>query len=166
MLQARERPCRSLLQPATMLTLGRTTTADPAFRALTDELDAELRARYGAIQDSYDPHNRLGELATAIVARDAATPVGCGCFRRHDETTVEIKRMFVVPAWRGRGVAGQLLDALEGWAREAGFAAAVLETGDRQPDAIALYTRHGYTPVPKFGPYVDLPNSLCMRKAL
>lgn len=148
------------------MNLRRTTTRDPEFRALIAELDAELRVLYGDLQAAFDPHNVLPELATAIVARDGDRAVGCGCFRSHAEATVEIKRMFVAPAARGRGVARAVLAALEAWASELGYRAAVLELADRQPGALALYERSGYHRTAKFPPYTDMAPSICMRKDL
>jgi len=74
--------------------------------------------------------------------------------------------MFVAPVERRRGVAKAVIRELEAWAREQGFGAAILETGDRQTEAIALYERCGYTVCPAFPPYVGMPVSVCMRKAL
>lgn len=145
--------------------LRRTTTADPAFARLIAALDRDLRDRYGALQDTYDPLNRV-DLDTAIVAADGDLPVGCGCFKRFDDATVEIKRVFVVADRRGRGVAGAILGGLEAWARELGYAHAVLELGRRQPEAAALYRRHGYVETEAFEPYVGMAESLCLRKAL
>jgi putative acetyltransferase len=78
----------------------------------------------------------------------------------------ELKRMFVAPEARGAGVATALLAALEQTAVELGVTRLVLETGPRQPEAIALYEKHGYAPIPNFGPYINDPLSLCFAKDL
>jgi GNAT superfamily N-acetyltransferase len=146
--------------------LRRAPAHDPDFHALTSALDAELRAVYGAVQDAYDGFNQLGDLGTAIVASDGDAAIGCGCFRQHDATTIEIKRMFVASEHRGRGVARSILGELEAWARELGYTAALLETGNLQTAAIALYERCGYEIVEPYGPYDGMTVSVCMRKRL
>jgi len=143
----------------------RTTAADPAFVALTRELDADLRARYGAAQDAYAVHN-VFTCDTAVVARHGDQPVGCGCFKPFDAEAVELKRMFVDPAHRGAGIGRAIVDALETWARELGYRAIVLETGIRQHEAIAMYARLGFAQIPLYGPYVGMELSVCMRKPI
>lgn len=145
--------------------LRRTTGRDDDFVALTRHLDAELRATYGEAQAAYAPHN-LVETETAVVATIDDVPVGCGCFKRVDAETVELKRFFVDPARRGAGIARAVIAELEAWAREHGYRAAILETGVEQHAAIALYERAGYARIPPYGPYVGMALSICMRKPL
>ena len=152
-----------------MIDIMRTTSAHQDFATLVRQLDAALRARYGAAQDQYDRHNRLDTLDTVVLAYvDEGTPgraaVGCGALRPYDPTSCEIKRMYVAPAYRRRGIAGQLLRELETWAAELGFARAILETGAKQVEAIGLYRKHGYQPIANYGPYVDHPMSVCLEK--
>jgi putative acetyltransferase len=78
----------------------------------------------------------------------------------------ELKRLFVDGAARGQGLAGGLLDAVEGHARDAGVAVIRLETGNRSDAAIALYERRGYAHIPRFGPYVGSASSVCMALTL
>jgi GNAT superfamily N-acetyltransferase len=101
-----------------------------------------------------------------FVAYLSGCPVGCGAVRRIEPHVAEIKRMYVAPGARGRGVGRQILDALEAEAHRLGVRRMVLETGPRQPEAIALYTRAGFTETPLFGEYVDLQFSVCMAKDL
>jgi putative acetyltransferase len=103
---------------------------------------------------------------TFLVARDGGEAVGCGAVRRISDTTGEIKRMFVAVPARGRGVGGRLLAALEAWATSAGMTRLVLEAGDRQTDAIQMYERSGFVPVPCFGEYADATLSRCYEKRL
>ncbi len=150
-----------------MFSLARTTAADSRLPALIAELDADLRGRYGATQALYAPLNHVKDDAPFVIAIDAdGTPLGCGSFRPYDVSSVEVKRMFVAAAARRRGIASAVLGEIESWARERGFGTAILETGTLQNEAIAMYERCGYARIPAFGPYVDLPASVCMRKAL
>lgn len=146
----------------------RTDGRDPAYAALVRRLDAELRERYGELQDTYDTFNVFVPEHVAI-ALDGEAPVGCGCLKRFDDPatpTAELKRMFVAPEARRGGVGRALVAALEAWARELGYAAMVLETGDRQPEAVRLYEACGFTRIASYGPYAGIPTSLCMRKPL
>lgn len=93
-------------------------------------------------------------------------PVGCGAFKEFEAGSAEIKRMFVQPAHRQWGVARAVLTELEAWAAELGYASCVLETGKRQPEAIALYQRSGYAFTPNYGQYIGVDNSVCLRKRL
>lgn len=138
-------------------------------RALIAALNGELLARYpeeGATHFRLD----LAEVAPGrgafLVARLAEEPIGCGAIRRLDAERAEVKRMYVVPAARGRRVGAAILTALEAEARLLGVARLVLETGERQPESLALYRRAGFTEIPRFGEYVDSALSLCMAKAL
>lgn len=137
----------------------------PDFIALTQALDNELNDRYGKAQVAYITHNKIDPIPTAMVAYKDDTPVACGCFKELD-TGVEIKRMFVTPEFRGQGLAAELLKALETWARELGHPHACLETGKKQPEAIRLYQKAGYTLIPNYGPYKGMDNSVCMKKEL
>jgi len=101
-----------------------------------------------------------------LVVRSAGRPVGCGAVRRLDAQTAEIKRMYVVTDFRGQGVARRLLAALESESAALGISRLVLETGVRQPEALALYERAGFSRIPAFGEYVGSPLSVCMAKRL
>ena len=143
----------------------RTTGRDPEFIALTKRLDAELRAQYGEAQAQYAPYN-IVDTETAVVASIDGVAVGCGCFKRYDDETVELKRMFVDSAHRGARIGRAIVGELERWALEQAYRAAVLETGVEQHAAVALYERSGYTRIPLYGPYVGMDLSICMRKQL
>jgi GNAT superfamily N-acetyltransferase len=83
-----------------------------------------------------------------------------------DESAVEVKRMFVEPDCRGRGIARRLLAELEECARRAGYSVARLETGVRQPEAIGLYESAGYRRIPNYGMYAGIADSACFEKSL
>ena len=150
-----------------MISIRRSTYTDPAFRSLVAELDADLQHRYGAKQSQYDVHNKALEGASVVIVLNQTQPVGCGCFKAFDQAdTVELKRMYIQPAFRGAGVAQQLLTGLEQWAREKGYAKAVLQTAIKQPEAIAFYRKCGYQPMATYGAYVGDEDSVCMEKQL
>jgi GNAT superfamily N-acetyltransferase len=127
---------------------------DPVVQQLTAAQQEELRGRYG-------PHSEPGvppsaaDVALVLVARDDdGTPVGCGALRQLGPDSAEVKRMYVVPAARGRGVARLVLAGLEAEAAARGWTTLRLETGPRQPAAVRLYTAAGYRPIEAFGSYV------------
>jgi putative acetyltransferase len=135
--------------------------------SLLDELDADLGERYpGEPIFGIDPIRFRASGGYFVLASYDGRPVGCGAFRPLDARTVEIKRMFVRPEFRGRGIARSILGMLEAEASRRGHARSVLETAARQPEAIALYRRCGYAPIEAFGPYAGNPRALCFGKDL
>jgi len=101
-----------------------------------------------------------------LVVREEGRAVGCGGVCRFDETRAELKRMYVVPDARGRGLGRLLLVELEAEARRLGYAGIVLETGDRQPEALGLYASAGYERIPCYGIYATRTLSMCFEKTL
>ncbi|MEI4272781.1 GNAT family N-acetyltransferase [Klenkia sp. LSe6-5] len=138
---------------------------DPQVQVLVEAVQQEYVARYGG-RDAMevDPAEVLPPRGLLLVADVDGRAVGCGAWRVHTVGTVELKRMYVVPAARRRGVAERLLAALEATARAAGHRRVVLNTGDRQPEALALYARAGYTPVVGYGVYADAPGAVFLGK--
>lgn len=147
-----------------MASLVRSETVHPDFKTLVAQLDKELWDRYPDIQAQYAPNNKVENIRTAIIAYHGNKPVGIGCFRPIDEKTTEIKRMFVLPEYRGKGIAASILGALEAWAKELSFTRTVLESGDRQPEALHLYEKSGYKIIENYGPYAGMNTSVCMEK--
>ena len=136
---------------------------------LIEALNAELSKIYpepGACHFRLDPDEVAPGQGAFVVASQSGQPVGCGAVRRIDPRTGELKRMYVCPESRGRGVGRRLVAALEAEARSLGLSRLVLETGVRQAEALALYQRTGFAPVPPFGEYVASPLSVCMAKDL
>ena len=149
-----------------MIEIARTDEADPNFLALVELLDAELRVRDGEEHGFYAQFNKPVGLSGVVVAIDNGIVVGCGAFKKYDENTAEIKRMFVKPEARGKRVAASVLKELENWAAETNFRECILETGYKQPEAIALYKRSGYEVTENYGQYAGVENSVCMRKVI
>ncbi|MDG4788183.1 GNAT family N-acetyltransferase [Micromonospora sp. WMMD1102] len=141
---------------------------DPAGVELRRRQRAELDVRYGC--DDHEPGTPPSEddIDLFVVAVDPASAeaVGCGALRRLDDTTAEIKRMYVEPHHRGSGVATSLLRALESAAAERGWTTLRLETGTAQPDAERFYRREGYREIPLFGAYVGSTLSVCYERRL
>ena len=148
-----------------MLKLVRTDSTNPDFQGLIQKLDAELHARYGLQQEDYDRLNAL-DRAKALIGYINEMPVACGCFKLHAGQTAELKRMFVDRDHRQKGYSTLVLKNLEAWCTALGINTMILETGVRQPEAIGLYRKCGYTIIANFGPYADNDNSVCMRKTL
>lgn len=142
----------------------RTQSDNPDFRSLVTRLDSELAARDGEDHAFYNQFNGVEALDRVVVLYDGALAAGCGALKPFGENAVEIKRMYTLPSHRGRGVASRVLNFLEAWAREDGFSRVVLETGKRQPEAIALYEKHGYVRIPNYPPYAGVGNSVCFEK--
>jgi putative acetyltransferase len=149
-----------------VLSIIRTTTSDPDFQALVARLDHELWNELKEDQATYDPFNKVPDIDTAVLAYADQAPVACGCFKPFDAVTVEVKRMFVDKAWRGKGVSKKILEALEQWAIEKHYRFAVLETSIHFNVATGLYRRSGYEIIPNYPPYAGLEESVCMRKQL
>ncbi len=146
--------------------LERTSSTNLDFIALVTQLDADLASRDGADNAFYAQFNGITHLNHAVVFYKENIPVACGAFKPFTTQSVEIKRMFVNPEQRGKGYATKVLAALETWAKELDITFCVLETGKRQPEAISLYKKNGYTIVPNYPPYEHMANSVCFKKKL
>ena len=144
----------------------RTTSENADFRKLINALDEDLYKRNGEAQLQYRQYNQVDQINHVIVIYAEDKPVGCGCYKRFDDQTVEMKRMFVLPEMRGRQLAARMLQELETWAIEEGNTAAVLETGHRQVEAVRLYTIAGYLLTENYGQYIGMEESICYRKEL
>ena len=144
----------------------RTDSTHPDFIRLVELLDADLLERYGAVMVRYDPFNQINGIRHAVVLYVDGTPAACGAFKEYAPGTVEIKRVYVDKPFRGQGLSKIVMGALEAWAVETGYDAAVLETGSGQPEAISLYHGCGYRDIPNYPPYIDCAESLCMKKDL
>ena len=136
------------------------------FRKLAAQLDKELLSRYEQEQANYDKYNKIENNNTVVVAYYHEHPIGCGCIKQFNDDAMEVKRMFVVPEYRGQGIAHTILRELEAWAREQSYTLVILETGIRQPEAIQLYKKSGYRVIDNYGQYIGMKSSVCMSKEL
>ncbi len=142
------------------------------------EAEALMGALDACLNPLYAPEDRHGPSVAALVqachagsliflvARLDGAAVGCGAVRFVPGEYVEVKRMFVMPQWRGRGVAQAILTHLEGLARQQGFGLLRLETGIHQQEALRLYERAGFTRCGLFGEYTNAASSVCFEKKL
>jgi GNAT superfamily N-acetyltransferase len=147
-----------------MTKLLRTDSENSDFRSLVTELDRELAAINGNTNDFYKQFNKIDLIKNVVVAFHNGRAAGCGAIKEYDSTTVEIKRMYVSPVMRRRGIAGEVLNALETWAVELGYQRCVLETGLTMSSAVGLYTKSGYVSIPNYGQYENAAGSICFEK--
>ncbi|GAB2533426.1 GNAT family N-acetyltransferase [Rufibacter soli] len=149
-----------------MVELVRTNSDNQEFRGLVELLDADLKKRDGEDHAFYAQYNKVDQISQVLVAFYEGVPVGCGAIKPYKTHTAEVKRMFVKPEFRGKGIATSILQELERWATELGYNALILETGKAQPEAIGLYTKKGFHRVPNYGQYAEVENSVCMQKSV
>jgi putative acetyltransferase len=149
------------------LVIGAEDPHSPDARLLIARLSAELGALYGDDgSGAFTPDDVCVPGGAFVIARLSGRAIGCGALRPMESGVGEIKRMFVEPAFRGRGVARRILAELETAARTAGYKRLRLETGVRQPAAVRLYESAGYRRIPYYGRYVHEPLSVCFEKLL
>lgn len=148
------------------MTLKRTNSDDIDFINLVVLLDQDLAIRDGEDHAFYNQFNKTDKIKHTIVYYENDVPVGCGAFREKETDKTEIKRMYVRPDHRKKGIASAILKELEIWAKEVGYTYTILETGKNQPEAINLYQKLNYTIIPNYPPYEEMDNSVCMKKTL
>lgn len=149
-----------------MLKILRTDSGDNDFLELVKELDKDLAERDGNERDFYNRFNKLDKIKNVIVVYVGDIPAGCGAVKKYSDDTMEVKRMFTLPQYRSRGIASLVLAELERWALELGYSKCILETGKRQPEAIALYKKSGYKIIPNYDQYINIANSVCFLKTI
>jgi GNAT superfamily N-acetyltransferase len=140
---------------------------EPEVQRLVSDALADLAVRYGGSGDDTPvaPSDFVPPAGAFLVAESGGELIGCGGWRSHGDDA-ELKRMYTAPAARGRGVARRVLAAVEESARAHGRRRLILETGDKQPEAIALYTTSGYATIDNFGYYRDEPGVLSFGREL
>lgn len=154
----------------------RTTGLDPRSRALREAMDAETFGLYAKSFAAMDPalrtkldtalHTDQADLVEVVIACEDGVDLGHAALRHLAAGGYEVKKVFVATAARGRGLSRILMSAIEDVAREKGETRIVLQTGPKQLEAIALYTKTGYEHIPEFGPYVGLSDMVYMGKDL
>lgn len=149
-----------------MFTIVRTDSKNPDFIFLVKQLDAYLATTDGEEHAFYDQFNKIQNIKNVVLLYENQNPIGFGAIKEFEVDSMEVKRMFVKPENRGKGIAAKILAELETWAAELGYFRCVLETGKRQVQAVALYNKCGYHIIPNYGQYIGMDNSLCFEKKL
>lgn len=146
--------------------ISRVNSEDPDFRFLVVALDKELAFLDGEDHSFYAQFNKIDTINHVIVYYLNDVPVACGAIKKFSTDLMEVKRMYVLPAYRGQGIASQILNELEKWAAEMGYQHCILETGLKQQDAIRLYKKNHYEIIENYGQYAGIENSMCFKKAI
>lgn len=141
-----------------------TTSENPDFIFLYNTFDAFLWERYPELKTDYWGNNVIEFNPNVVIVYLEDKPVGCGCFKKYNDTTAELKRMFVTPEARGLGLAQLIIKEVEKMVIEHGFEILILETLYKQIEAINLYQKVGFEIIENYEPYVGLTNSVCMSK--
>jgi putative acetyltransferase len=149
-----------------MITLIRTNSENEDFLKLVRLLDAGLAIVDGDDHSFYSQFNKVDKIRYVVLAYEDQNPVGCGAIKEFEPGTMEIKRMYVSPENRKKGIASKILNELEIWSMELSCSKCILETGKRQPEAIGLYKKSGYWIIPNYGQYANVENSVCFEKTL
>lgn len=149
-----------------MYQFKRTNSEDPDFHPLVAELDKDLAIRDGDEHAFFAQFNKIDAIKYVVIAYENESPVGCGALKAYETGIMEVKRMFVSPEQRGKGIASLILAELEQWAKELESTTCILETGKKQHEAIALYAKCGYTVMENYGQYAGVASSVCFEKKL
>lgn len=149
-----------------MIKIVRTNSEHKDFKSLVKDLDAYLAVTDGDEHAFYDQFNGIENLDHVVLAYENDKAVGCGAFKTFDNSSVEIKRMYTVPDYRGKGIASEIINNLEFWASELSYEYCILETGKRQVEAVKFYQKKNYKNIANYGQYIGMANSLCFKKRL
>ncbi|MDO4459145.1 MAG: GNAT family N-acetyltransferase [Clostridia bacterium] len=151
-----------------MTELKRTDGMNKDFLENCELLDEELDRRSGKILDRnfFRQFAHTNDITEAVVAYVDDKPAGAGAIRRYDETSTELKRMFVRPEYQGMGIASKICKELEKWAKECGYQRILIETGKHLTEANALYQKMGYSIIPNYPPYEKEETSVCFEKLI
>lgn len=147
-----------------MISVTRTDSDNQDFIDLVKYLDADLAERDGSDHSFYAQFNKINKIKYVVIAYENGKPVGCGAIKEYEPNIMEVKRMYTALESRGKGIASKVLTELENWANELLYEKCILETGKKQPEAIALYKKNGYKLIPNYGQYAEIENSVCFEK--
>jgi len=138
----------------------------PQVKSLSNELHKELEIIYGdgIIEDFFDENKQMLIFYLAYDERESA--IACGALKHFDDSTAEIKRMYVKENYRRMGISKIILSRLEDYAKEFNYQRLVLETGLKQPEAMSLYNKFGYKPLKCYGRHTNDPDSRCFEKII
>ena len=149
-----------------MYQIKRTNSEDADFQQLVIELDKDLAIRDGEEHSFFAQFNGIAAIKYVAVAYENGIAVGCGAIKEYEQKVMELKRMYVPLAKRGRGIATLILKELETWAKELGYEKCILETGKKQPEAISLYQKNNFVTIENYGQYAGVKSSVCFEKEI
>ncbi len=138
------------------------------FQQLCEELDAELDRLVGGrtARSQYVKYNLCEEVSDVVMVYHAGKPVGCGGFKMYDDEHAELKRIYTEPQYHGMGLGEEIIRRLEALAKIKGYRWCILETGEILEAACHIYRKLGYHIIPNYGPYTDMPESVCMERKI
>lgn len=141
---------------------------DPDFARFSEKLEEYFNELVGGEQNrkSFIPYNSLSSIHDVLIAYDNGKAVGCASFKKYNDTTAEIKRVYVDKAFRRMGIAKQLLKRLEDAVSAKGYSRLILQTRYACTEAVALYRSIGYRIIDNYEPYIDMPLAVCFEKIL
>ena len=149
-----------------MIETIRTNSSNPDFVNLVQKLDMELAEIDGDEHPFYAQFNKIDMIKYVVLVYENDIPMACGAIKEISPGTIEVKRMYTAPLGRGKGFATEVISELQKWGAEMSYKKCVLETGTRQPDAVALYQKNGFSLIANYGQYNGIENSLCFGKEL
>lgn len=138
----------------------------PDYAVLAKKLDDYYFSLVGDVHLRYAEANRPENMACRVIAYDGNRPIGCGCWKAVDEETAEVKRIYVEPEFRRRGVASTIIELLENHIIASGYTKALLETARTTNDSKSLYLSLGYKEIPYYGSPAGAENCRCFLKEL
>jgi GNAT superfamily N-acetyltransferase len=148
-----------------MLTFIRTNSENQEFKTLIKLLNSDLAKRDGE-NHPLSQFNNIDNIKNVILVSENNLPVGCGAITKYDSNRIEIKRMYVLPNFRGKKIGSYILRELEKWAKELGCEKCLLFTGLNQPEANRLYKSNGYRQIQKYGKLAEIKDSICFAKII
>lgn len=148
-----------------MIILVRTNSEHLEFKKLVKLLNSDLAARDGE-HHPLSQFNAIDGIGHVVLALENNKGIGCGAISQYDPDTMEIKRMYVSPNFRGKGIATSILSELEKWAEQLGSSQCVLFMGSNQPEAARLYESYGYSKIENYGKLVEIADSQCFLKEI
>ena len=143
----------------------RTNYLNSAFQELVSQLNEDLAQRDGK-DHPLAQFNEISNLNYVVLVLLDNKPVGCGAVSNYNQTTMEVKRMYVTSSYRGQKIGECILSELENWTQELGFSKCILFMGVNQPEAMKLYTRNHFSVIENYGKLKDIPDSICLAKNL
>ena len=144
----------------------RTNSSNETFQNLIKDLDKDLAIRDGEFHSFFSQFNKVDKINHVVIAYLNENPVGCGAIKHYSDTTMEVKRMYVNPDFRGNRIGKTVLDELEIWTKELGYKKCILETGMMQHEAITLYKRNNFIQIENYGQYKEDETSVCFEKMI